>query len=263
MKVSCLGPAGSFSDRAATQLCAGAEVVLSANFGEAVRALCGGDADYCVLPVENALSGGVGEALDLLASEEVFGVRELPLPVDHRLAMLEGVREEDVRVIWSHEQAIAQCRKFLNSRFPAARIGFTSSTAESLSRLDGTSAGIVGAHIKCAGVKLSAENIADDKGNFTRFLLLQRRGALPERSTMVFLAAVCAHKPGSLLGLLQIFRRYDLNLTRIESRPAKGAFGEYIFFIEFAGNLAEERVKNALKEAERYCARFKLLGAYD
>ena len=262
MKVSCLGPEGSFSQRAAEELCAGAEVLFAPTFAEAVRLLTAGEADFCVLPVENALNGGVGGALDLISSEKVFGVRELPLPIDQRLATLEGVKVEDIRFVYSHEQAIAQCKEYLRTKLPQAQWRFTPSTVESLSRLDQCSAGIVGAHVRREGVVLSKENIADDKGNFTRFLLLERAGSLPERSAMVFLAAVCAHRPGSLLGLLRIFQRYSLNLTRIESRPVKGAFGQYRFFIEFAGNLAEERVKAAIREAEAYCETFKLLGAY-
>ncbi len=262
MKVSCLGPEGSFSQRAAEELCAGAEVLLAPTFYEAVRLLTAGEADYCVLPVENALNGGVGGALDLISSEKVFGVRELPLPIDQRLATLEGVKVEDIRFVYSHEQAIAQCKEYLRTKLPQAQWRFTPSTAEGLSRLDSQSAGIVGAHVRREGVVLSKENIADDKGNFTRFLLLERAGKLPERSAMVFFAAVCAHTPGSLLGLLKIFQRYSLNLTRIESRPVKGAFGQYRFFIEFAGNVAEARVKDAIKEAETYCHQFKLLGAY-
>ncbi len=262
MKVSCLGPEGSFSERAAEELCTGAEILLAPTFAEAVRSLVSGAADYCVLPVENALNGGVGEALDLITGENVFGVRELPLPVDHRLAMLEGVKADDIRFVYSHEQALAQCKEFLRANLPKAQWKFTSSTVESLSRLDECSAGVVGAHVRRAGVVLSEENIADDKANFTRFLLLERAGSLPDRSAMVFFSAVCAHEPGSLLGLLKIFQRYSLNLTRIESRPVKGAFGQYRFFIEFAGNIADARVGSAMKEAERYCNQFKILGAY-
>lgn len=262
MKVSCLGPAGSFSELAARQMCPSAEIVLCVNLGETVRALLSKETDACVLPVENAISGGVGESLDLLAASDIFGVREIPLAVDHRLATLEGVRAGDIRYVYSHEQALSQCSEFLRTRLPQAQCVYTRSTSESLSRLDASSAGIVGSHVRREGVVLSPENIADNKGNFTRFLLAERRGALPRESAMVFCCAVCEHKAGSLLGLLQIFRRYSLNLTRIESRPVKETFGVYRFFVEFAGNLADARVLSAVKEADEYCSRFKLLGAY-
>ncbi len=262
-KVSCLGPEGSYSQQAARQMCRGAEILLSHSFTEAVDKLLSGEADRAVLPVENSLNGGVLECLDLLSEEEIFAVEEYPLAIDHRIATLQGVAYENVERIYSHEQAIGQCAAYLEKHFPHAECIPTAATAESLERLDAHSAGIVGAHIVREGIVLSDENIADNKGNFTRFILAERRNALPEHSSMVFFCAVCADRPGSLLGLLKIFLRHGLNLTRIESRPVKYMFGQYRFFIEFAGDLASEWVKKALAEAKAYCVQFKLLGAYN
>ncbi len=262
-KVSCLGPEGSFSELAARKMRSGFEIALKGSFTAAVAALTSGETDYAVLPVENSINGGVYRALDLMTEENVFGIEEYALPVDLRLATLAGVRYEDVDTVYTHEQAFGQCNEFLSRTFPGARRLYTVSTAESLARLDGHSAGIVGAHIEREGIAVSDENIADYKQNFTRFLLLRRGGELPVSSSMVFVSAVCPHTPGALLGLLKIFRRYGLNLTRTESRPMPEAFGQYRFFIEFAGNIAADWVKSALREANAYCIRFKLLGAYN
>lgn len=262
-RAACLGPKDSFSEFAAHRMCEGFETVLCHSFREAVEKTLSGEADCAVLPVENSLNGGVLECLDLLQEKEVFGVEEYLLPVDQRLATLEGVKWENIRRICSHEQAIGQCSEFLARYFPGARFVHTSSTVESLSLLDGETAGIVGSHVKGEGVVLSRENIADHKGNFTRFLKVVPRGELPERSNMVFFCALCHHRPGSLVGLLKIFLRYGLNLTRIESRPVKEAFGECRFFIEFAGDIGNDRVKSALSEAKNFCLQFKILGAYN
>lgn len=262
MKVSCLGPQGSYSEIAAQSMCNGYEIVLCPSFTEAVHRLLEGEVDYAVLPVENSLNGGVLECLDLLEEEDIFACREFPLPVDHRLATLVGVKPSEIDCIYSHEQAFGQCAAYLAKNFPNVRFIPTSSTAESLNQLDAHSAGIVGAHIDREDVILSEENIADNKNNFTRFILAERRGALPTRSAMVFFSAVCADRPGSLLGLLKIFLRHGLNLTRIESRPVKEEFGQYRFFIEFAGDLATDWVQKALVEAQAYCVQYKLLGAY-
>lgn len=264
MKVSALGPAGSFSELAAHKMCEGYEVVLCPGFARAVAKLLAGEVDYAVLPIENSLNGAVRQNLDLLETENIFGVREYLLPVDQRLATLKGVKSEDIRYIYSHEQAIGQCAQYIREHFPSAQCVYTSSTVESLKKLDAHSAGIVGAHVEREGVVLSPKNIADNKQNFTRFMLVERgNGEGRTRSVMVFLCAVCAHKPGSLLGLLKIFQRHGLNLTRIESRPVKGAFGEYRFFIEFAGNIGSEIVQKTLSEVKAYCSQFKLLGAYN
>lgn len=263
-KVSCLGPAGSFSELAAQTMCADHEVVLCRSFAEAVRLLTSGEVDCAVLPIENSLGGAVRQNLDLLQQEDIFGTEEYLLSVDHRLAMLEGVKKEDIQYVYSHEQAIEQCVQYLRKYFPQARCVYTSSTAESLKKLDKQSAGIVGSHIEGKGVVLSKENIADNPQNFTRFMRVERGGGEGKtHSVMVYFCAVCAHKPGALLGLLKIFQYHGLNLTRIESRPVKEAFGEYRFFIEFVGDIGSERVKKALSEARTYCSQFKLLGAYN
>ncbi len=254
---------GSYSEYAAKIMCEGSEVVLCHNFAETVKKLTAGEVDCAVLPVENSLNGGVSECLDLLDSEEIFGVREDLLLVDHRLALLEGVNRKEIDTVCSHEQALGQCTEYLERNFPQAQYVETSSTVESLKLLNSHTAGIVGAHVKRDGVTLSGENIADNKGNYTRFLLVERRGKLPEHSVMVFFSAVCQHKPGALVNLLKIFQRYSLNLTRIQSRPVKDQFGQYRFFIEIAGDIGGERVKAALSEAKKVCASFKLLGAYN
>ena len=261
-RVSCLGPAGSFSELAARKLCPNSEVVLMPSFALAVKELNEGRVDFCVLPVENSLNGAVLANLDLLEREEIFGVEELMLPIDHRLATLAGVSLEDVRFVYSHEQAIGQCGAFLRTHLPQAQYIYTSSTAESLEKLDAHAAGIVGAHVQRAGVKLSSENIADNSKNVTRFMRIVRRGELPKKSNKIFFCAVCAHKPGALFGLLRIFADYGFDLTRIESRPVKESFGEYRFFIEIAGDLKDEKTRRALEDAAAYCRQFKLLGAY-
>lgn len=263
-KVSCLGPAGSYSELAAQRFFLGAaEIVLCRNFKEVIGALQSGETDYAVVPIENSIQGGVLQNLDLMERSDVFAEAELVLPIDHRLARKAGAAQAQIRRIYSHEQAIGQCAEYLTEHFPDAQRVYTASTAESLSRLDGESAGIVGAHVRAEGVVLSAENIADEKQNFTRFLRLARRGEQARRhSEMIFLCAVLKHAPGTLEHLLRIFADYGKNLTRIESRPIRGVFGEYRFFIELEGDIADPAVKEMLLKSEEYCTQFRILGAY-
>lgn len=262
-KVSCLGPEGSYSQLASEILCKGYEIVLCRNFREAVSKLLDGETDYVVLPVENSLNGGVLPVLDLLAEADIFGDEEYMLKIDHRLAMREGTDPKDIDTVCSNEQALGQCLEYLQKNFPAAVYLATSSTTESLKRLDAHTAGIVGAHVKQEGVVLSPENIADVKQNFTRFLRFSKgQPSLDRRSAMIFLCAVCAHRPGELLGMLKIFQRYGLNLTRIDSRPLKDSFGQYRFFIEFTGDVSSDRVRSALAEIRIYCGQYRLIGAY-
>ncbi len=264
VKVSCLGPEGSYSELAAKKFFDGnSEILLARNFSDVVEKLVCGEADTAVIPIENSIRGGVLQNLDLLERCDVFAVEESVLPIDHRLAMKKGVSFSDIKRIYSHEQAIGQCLGFLNRCLPRAQCIFTASTAESLKKIDSESAGIVGAHVKAGGIVLSRENIADEKKNYTRFLRLVRGCEQPKaHSKMIFLCAVCEHQPGSLLHLLQIFARYGRNLTRIESRPMKGVFGEYRFFIELEGDILDAEIQEMLEAARSDCRQFRVLGAY-
>ncbi len=262
-KVSCLGPAGSYSHLAAETLCPGSEVLLKNNFPAVFASLAEGEAEDAVIPIENSIQGGVLQNLDLLEREDVYAVEQTVLRIDHRLALREGVRLSDVTRVFSHEQAIGQCSEYLQKYLPDAQCIFVDSTAKSLSMVDGHSAGIVGAHAHREGVVLSAENIANEKNNFTQFFRLRRREeGLPAHSRTVFFCAVCEHRPGSLLALLQVFSEEGINLTRIESRPIRNVLGEYRFFIVIEGDIAAPRIRSSLERARSVCRTFRILGAY-
>ena len=264
LHVACLGPEGSYSELAASKLVPNGTIRLCSNFSAVFDALESGAADNAVIPIENSIQGGVLQNLDLLETRDACACRAMRLRIDHRLAVREGVRLADVTRIYSHEQAIGQCSRYLDAVFPHAERIFTQSTAKSLSMLDAHSAGIVGAHIRAPGVVLSAENIADEKNNFTQFFLLRRRSeGLPARGRTVFFSAVCEHRPGTLLELLRRFSARGINLTRIESRPIPAVPGEYRFFIEIDGDPSMPNVQAALSEAREDCRSFRILGIYD
>lgn len=261
--VACLGPAGSFSERAAGELCRGARILLTGGCSETFEKLISGEADFAVIPVENSIQGGVLQNLDYLArTQGVLATRECVLSIDHRLVTKGKIDARRVERIYSHEQALAQCSLFLDQFFPRARRVCTASTAECLTLLDDRSAGIVGAHVKGEGLFFSTENIANERDNFTRFLRFERRSDPPEEGSKIFFCAALADGAGELFRFLGIFARKNVNLTRIESRPIPERVGCYRFFIECAGNIGETEVSSALEEAKIACAEFKLLGAY-
>lgn len=262
--IACLGPDGSFSELAAKKFCPEAEIKLTRTFAEAAEKLYSGEADGAALPIENSTQGGVRQNLDILERyAEFYAVRELVLPIDHRLALRRGVKISDVERIYSHEQAIGQCLVFLRETFPNAEYIYTDSTAASLDLLDNRSAGIVGPHVFRQGLVVSEQNIADEKTNQTHFLLVRKgKRYLPEQSKKVFVCAYLSHRPGSLLKFLQTIESFGLNLTKIESRPIPAAPGEYRFFIEFEGNTSDKTVQYALATLEDHSRRFRLLGAY-
>lgn len=263
MIVGYLGPKGSYSQIAAETFRPAAEFKEYATFSEVFRALVEGECDYIAVPIENSLNGGVLQNIDLLQSNEgIIACEECTVKIDHRLATLKGADLKNIKRIYSHQQALAQCGEYLSLNFPAAELVASTSTAASLSLIkDKTEAGIVGAHTRAEGFELSKENIADEVVNLTHFLLI-KRGSQAEitRSKKVFFSATCNHKPGELLDLLALIR--GLNMTKIESRPIKDKPGEYRFFIEIDANISSNETVLILEDIKRAAHSFKLLGAY-
>ncbi len=250
---------------AAQNLCPQAKLVPCKSFYEVVKKLQSGEVSFAVLPIENTLQGAVTQNLDLLyMNPALYAVKEYVLKVDHRLISVKGARLSDVRRLYSHEQAILQCGKFIAQNLASAQIVYTDSTAESVSKIHSAAeAGIVGSHVRAEGMDFIGESISDEPKNFTHFLLIAKgRENLPGESKRVYFAATCPHEPGALLKMLQILSVYDLNMTKIESRPIKDRPGEYRFFIEFEGNIADAAVSAALKRMEEYGKDFLLLGCY-
>lgn len=265
MKISCLGPEGSYSCLAARALCPDDEIILCKGFPAVTDMLKEGKVDGAVLPIENSLQGAVLQNLDIIESmPDFFAVREHVQRIDHRLATLKGAAKDKIRCVYSHQQALAQCGKYLAENFPLAQLVATSSTAESLSKVTSyEAAGIVGSHVKKEGIVLSEENIADEKENFTHFLLFVKgEGRFAEHTSKAFISVSLKDEPGTLLKLLQVIYVYGLNMTKIESRPIKQRPGEYRFFIEFEGDRADWKVLKAIDDMKEHCISFRVLGMY-
>ena len=210
------------------------------------------------------------QALDLLqGSTDLFAVKELIIRVDHRLIYKEGVKMSEIGRIYSHRQALDQCAGFLRQECPFAALKDSESTAFGVTRAmedeTGKSAAIGGAHTEHLrkGFVMSEECIADEKNNFTHFLLIKKgEAALPKKSEKIFFSTVCLHKPGSLVELLKIIAKYGVNMTKIESRPVKNAPGDYRFFIEAECDVSSEETKKMFEEIKAHTLECKLLGVY-
>lgn len=263
-RIAYLGPEGTYSYFAAKKMGKGAQLVPVENFPLIFKALISGEVDFAVLPIENTLNGGVLQNLDLLQStQDVFAFKSVTIRVDHRLAMLPEADPKKITAIYSHPQALAQCSKFLNSHFPHARLLPTTSTGASVKMITSPEcAGIVSAHASVDGLKFYGGNIADEKHNYTRFLLVRKGRAKNAASSRIYFCATLAHKPGSLYDFLHIIYCRGLNMTKIESRPVKDKPGEYRFFIEIEANYKDDEVKTSLAALKSAANSFKLLGCY-
>lgn len=264
-RVAYLGPDGSYSRIAAEKFRPHAEYLGYSSFALVIKALVEGECNLAVLPIENSLNGGVNQNIDLLQSTDgLIAFEELAVEIDHRLATRSGADVAKITRIFSHRQALEQCGEYLSKNFPNAKLMGAPSTAAGLDMLESdTDACIVGAHTKRQGISLSPFNIADEKSNFTHFLLIKKGGIEDcKPSRKIYFSATCKHRPGELLSLLSIIADGGLNMTKIESRPIKDRPGEYRFFIETEGDCFSENVKTILKKVQAASNSFKFLGAY-
>lgn len=263
--VGYLGPAGSYSCLAAKKMRPDEELVPYCGFPALIDALERGGISGAVVPIENALNGGVTQVMDLMQSHGgISASEECELEIDHRLVTLSGADVGGIERIFSHRQALEQCSRYLAHSFPKAQLIAVSSTAAGLDMVRSCSdACIAGAHTARAGLEVSPQNIADEKNNFTRFLYLVR-GEIAEgaHSRRVYFTVTCRNVPGALLRLLEPVCRRGLNLTKIESRPIKDRRDEYRFFIEAEGDYASENVRSVLEEVKKEGSSFRLLGCY-
>ena len=281
MKIAFLGPEGSYSHLAAKAFLASESKGVNAgggwdecipfrNFAEVLAAVTSGKADAAALPIENSLQGGVSQNLDLLqATEDMYAMKEYVLRIEHHLIYKEGTKLSEIGRVYSHRQALDQCLEYLDKNLPFASLRETESTAFGLTKAmedeSGKSAAIAGAHAVHLrnGFVMGEDCISDEKHNFTHFLLIKKgEESLPTHSQRVFFSAVCPHRKGSLLELLQIIAQYSINMTKIESRPVKEMPGHFRFFIEAdcdIGSADVQKMLTAIKENTLEC---KLLGAY-
>jgi len=267
-RLAYLGPEGTFAEQAARGLDPGAELVSAVSVTAAIDALRAGEVDAACVPVENSVEGSVPATLDALAEDEPFvAVAEFVLPVRFSVLVRPGTASRDVRTVATHPHAAAQVRRWIASELPGATTVLTTSTAAAaVAVLDGDADAAVCAPVAVQHYPLHelATGVHDVGDAETRFLLLRRPGPLPpptgtDRTSLV---AVAADRPGALLEVLAEFALRGINLTRIESRPMKGRLGEYRFFLDCDGHVADPAVGAALAELYRRCHSVRFLGSY-
>ncbi len=259
-----LGPDGSFSHMAAKVFKPNSRMIAEGSFYAVMRRLLRGEADYAVMPILNSINGGVVQNIDLLQANDCVAVQSLPLKIEHRFATLKGADPRAVNRIFSHSQALEQCAKFLADTYPDAKLIAVSSTVQGAKSIQlPTDGAIAPADCGVENLQFSPENIADERDNYTTFLLVKRGCADEEtHSKKVYFSATCRHEPGALCRLLEILSKNQINMTKIESRPIKDHVGEFRFFVEIEGDYASDKIKRALDEIKESASSFKILGVY-
>ncbi|HKQ06669.1 MAG TPA: prephenate dehydratase [Blastocatellia bacterium] len=274
IKAAFQGERGAFSEDAARQLLGPAvETLAYRSFDEMFDAVSAGAADCAVAPIENSLAGSVIRNYDLLEERELTIIGETNVRIIHNLIAPAGVGLDDVRHVYSHPVALAQCERFLRAQ-PQLAAEVAYDTAGSVKmvmergrRDEAAIAGATAAEVY--GAQIIASGIEDNPANFTRFLLL----AQPERAaeiattnrdaerktTIIFRVA---NQPGSLFRALAVFALRDIDLTKIESRPIEGRPWEYSFYLDLIGDRHEPRIERALMHLGEMIESIRVLGSY-
>ncbi len=235
-------------------------------FGDVFQALADGRADYAVLPVENSSTGSIRQVYDLLGQYAFSLVGEWQVKVDHCLAALPGVKLEDVKTVYSHEQGLMQCDRFLDEHPTWTRIP-TLDTAGSAKQVrhtgDRTAAAICSQRAaRLYGLEVLAQSINHNAANFTRFVVASPYLELREGRDKISAVFSLPHHTGSLHEILTVFAVNGLNLVKLESRPVPNRGWEYIFFLECTGDLTAPGMDGVLHELSQLSADFRVLGNF-
>jgi prephenate dehydratase len=270
--VGYLGPPGTFCEQALlTQddLAAGRLVELP-SIVDVIDATSNGDVEFGVVPIENAIEGAVNVTLDTLAFDaDLLVQREIVISVQMNLLALPGTTTDTLQRVLSIPVATAQCRSFLRKELAHVTVADTNSTAEAarlVAESKDATIGVIGTALAAQiyGLEILASDIEDHPENETRFNVLARN-VIPPRtghdktSIVVFQRA---DAPGSLLAILQEFAARGINLTNLHSRPTKRGLGDYCFFIDMEGHVADELVADCLRELKSKQTDVKYLGSY-
>ena len=267
-RLGYMGPAGSYSEEAGVTYDAEARKISFPSIHAVAAAVDSDLADEGVVPIENSLEGSVTFTLDVLIHEsELFIKHELALPIQHLLLAPEGTESEDVKVVYSHPQALGQCRSFLTKCFPEAEQVASLSTSAAVKDMlerGGGAAAIANERAgRLYGASVLAQRIEDNPNNMTRFVVLAksdhpRTGS--DKTSICF--SFDENTPGLLYRVMGEFAGRNINLAKVESRPTKQSLGRYVFLVDLEGHREDSVVREALEGVRSYVSLLKVFGSY-
>jgi chorismate mutase/prephenate dehydratase len=264
LRIAYLGPGGSFSHTAAMlKFGQSVEYESLADIRSIFDEVSKGHCDLGLAPIENTTGGGVIETLDALIDSDVKICAEVLMAIHHSL--LANCSLNEIEKIYSKPEVFAQCRNWLSATFKEAQtVPVASSARAAQLAADEPKAAAIGSAIAAElyGLRVVCENIEDIANNITRFLVIGREDAKPTGEDKTAILFSTAHKAGALADVLDVFKRYSINLTNIESRPSKKRQWEYYFFVDFVGHRTDEHIQKGLEEAREHCLQLSILGSF-
>lgn len=265
LKVAYLGPSATFTHLAARrQFGSSTEFLPESTIKEIFEAVSRDKAQYGVVPIENSTEGVVNYTLDMFIDSDLNIAFEIMMPIIHNLLSKTG-NKSDINKIYSHAQAKAQCRGWLDKNFPGVPVIEELSTAAAAKRVSkDVTAAAVASELAASEYNLQfvEKGIEDNKNNYTRFLVIAKEspGKTGKDKTSVMFSI--KDQPGALYSILRSFARHKINLTKIESRPSRRKAWEYIFFVDMEGHTEDKGVRKAINEVKKDCLFLKVLGSY-
>ena len=264
LTIAYLGPEGTFTQSAALkQFGHSVDTVAMDGIDDVFREVEAGAADYGVVPVENSTEGVVRHTLDLFQNSPLHVCGEVQLRIHHHLLAGEG--DAAITKVLAHQQALAQCRAWLEANLPGAEHVAVASNAEAarlVSEMSGAAAIASEIAAELYGLKIRNRNIEDEPDNTTRFLVIGKQLAMPSGNDLTSLLISVRNKPGTLYQLLQHIARNGVSMTRIESRPSRQGVWDYLFYIDVEGHREDPQVAAALADLEKEAFALKVLGSY-
>ncbi len=265
MKIVYFGPEGTYTQVAALKHFGhSVRAAPLATIDEVFREVDSGAADFGVVPIENSTEGGINHTLDMFVSSNLRICGEVELRIHHHLLGLGSGLEKRAQIV-SHQQSLAQCRKWLDAKVPGLQRASVASNAEAarMAAADETLVAIAGnSAAEIYGLNILAANIEDEPDNTTRFLVIGKLETQPSGDDKTTLMVSGKNRSGALVSLLAPLARHHINMTRIESRPSRRGLWEYVFFIDIDGHVRDDNVRQALAELEQEASLMRLLGSY-
>ena len=264
LRIAYLGPEGTYTHAAVLkQFGRAVTPVAAASVGDVFRDVEARACDYGVVPIENSIGGSINQTLDCLSESQLQICAEVVLAIHHQL-LSNCVNCGEIRRVYAHEQALAQCRAWLDQHLPAAeRVAFGSNAAAAQHAAGEAGAAAIAS--SDAGqrymLRVLAANIEDYPHNTTRFAVLGRTVPRPSGDDVTSIMFALPNQPGALHAILSVLAQRAISMSRIESRPARNGLWDYLFFVDLRGHAEEPTVAAALAEIAGRASSFKLLGS--
>lgn len=268
MKVGYQGVHGAFSEMAVRSFFGqdGCEAVGFREFSDMFDALEKGTVQFGMFPVENTTTGLISRTYDHFQKHSLNAVGEVVVPINQNLIVLPGTSLGEIREVYSHPEAIAQCSGFFQ-RNPALRPVVYDDTALSVKFIaaqgDRSKAAIASSlAAELYGMEILQGPVQDNPKNMTRFLCLTQDPSFPSNADKISIMLTLKHRPGALYNALGIFSALNINVLKLESRPIVGRLFEYSFYLDFAGNLRDPDVQEVLRRLKYDCIDVRVFGCY-